>query len=59
VLVVVVVDILRRNAKDLWPVELAGARRTLAFGAMTGAFFTIGLVLLAATPARQFIYFQF
>jgi alginate O-acetyltransferase complex protein AlgI len=59
VAVVLVIDIVRRNAADLWPIELVGTRRALAFGALTSAFFTIGLILLVATPARQFIYFQF
>jgi alginate O-acetyltransferase complex protein AlgI len=59
VAVVLVIDVVRRNAADLWPIELVGTRRVLAFGALTGAFLTTGLILLAATPAQQFIYFQF
>jgi hypothetical protein len=56
---VLVIDVVRRNATDLWSIELVGTRRAVAFGALAGAFFTVGLILLAATPARQFIYFQF
>jgi D-alanyl-lipoteichoic acid acyltransferase DltB (MBOAT superfamily) len=56
---VLVIDVVRRNAADLWSIELVGTRRAVAFGALAGAFFTVGLILLAATPARQFIYFQF
>ena len=59
VAVVLVVDLVRRNAADLFPIELVGSGRALAFGGLTGGFFTVGLILLAATPAQQFIYFQF
>jgi alginate O-acetyltransferase complex protein AlgI len=59
VAVVFVIDLVRRNAVDLLPTELMGSRRALAFGAVTGGFFTVGIILLAATPAQQFIYFQF
>jgi alginate O-acetyltransferase complex protein AlgI len=59
VAVVFVVDLVRRNAADVFPIELVGSRRVLAFGAATGALVTVGVVLLVATPAQQFIYFQF
>ena len=59
VAVVLVVDLVRRNAADLFPIELVGSGRALAFGGLTGGFFTVGLILLVATPAQQFIYFQF
>ena len=53
------VDIIKRDAPDLVPVELAGSRRIFTAGALTGTCFAIGIILLAATPAQQFIYFQF
>jgi D-alanyl-lipoteichoic acid acyltransferase DltB (MBOAT superfamily) len=59
VAVVLVIDLVRRNAVDLFPTELVGSRRALAFGGLIGGFFTIGVILLVATPAQQFIYFQF
>jgi hypothetical protein len=57
--VVLVIDLIRRNAMDLFPTELVGSRRALAFGGLAGGFFTVGVILLVATPAQQFIYFQF
>jgi alginate O-acetyltransferase complex protein AlgI len=59
VAIVLVIDLIRRNAADLFPTELVGTRRALAFGGLVGAFVTVGLILLVATPAQQFIYFQF
>jgi len=57
--VVLVIDLVRRNAADIFPTELVGSRLALAVGGLAGGFFTVGLILLAATPAQQFIYFQF
>jgi len=59
VAVVLVIDLARRNAVDLFPTDLVGSRRALAFGGLIGGFLTVGIILLVATPAQQFIYFQF
>ncbi len=53
------VDLVRRRSPDLLPIEVPGPRRAFAFGALSGAFVTLGLVLLLGTPTQQFIYFQF
>jgi alginate O-acetyltransferase complex protein AlgI len=57
--VVFLIDVVRRDAPDIVSVEIAGSGRTLGYGAVTGTFFAVGMILFQATPARQFIYFQF
>ncbi len=59
VAIVFAIDLIRRDAPDVFPMVLQGRRRVFAFGGATGGFFTAGIILLAATPAQQFIYFQF
>jgi alginate O-acetyltransferase complex protein AlgI len=53
------IDVLRRNAADVFPLVLPSARRAIAFGALGGSFATLALVLVAGAPTQQFIYFQF
>lgn len=57
--VVFVVDLVRRDAIDTFPIALTGARRVFGFGALSAAFVAAGLVLLIGMPSKQFIYFQF
>jgi hypothetical protein len=57
--VVLLVDLVRRDATDVFPVELSGRGRALGFGAASAGFVSAGLVLLVGTPSQQFIYFQF
>lgn len=57
--VVFLVDLVRRDATDVFPITLTGRRRVFAFGALSSGFVTVGLILLIGMPSRQFIYFQF
>jgi hypothetical protein len=57
--VVFLVDLVRRDAPDVFPHELSGKTRTLAFGALSGGFVALGLILFTGVPSQQFIYFQF
>jgi D-alanyl-lipoteichoic acid acyltransferase DltB (MBOAT superfamily) len=59
VLAFLVLDLLRRNAEDVFPLEFAGVRRNFAFGLLSGAFVALGLLLIVGAPTQQFIYFQF
>lgn len=57
--VVLLVDLVRRDATDVVPVALSGRCRVLGFGAASAGFVAVGLILLIGRPSQQFIYFQF
>jgi alginate O-acetyltransferase complex protein AlgI len=57
--VVFLVDLVRRDATDVFPVVVTGRRRALGLGAASAGFVATGLVLLIGMPSHQFIYFQF
>lgn len=56
---VLLLDALRRSSDDIFPSVTVRRRRALAYGAASGLFLTVGVVLLVGAPSQQFIYFQF